>query len=411
MDSLKNTFKLDMSVLHVTPFYPPSIGGIANLVYNLCNALNNLDVNVHIISSSGNNKVSTELPSEIQTSQLTEIKSIYFPGWPYPTLRNFSIPRDLGIKLDSVIKKGKYDIIHVHGHHYPMCWIAIRSAYRYKIPTVLSLHGTYALNPKNFGGRSSLEDLFNTFIFKNILSKCNVVIGGTKQIIDYAMNYSTSHTHFRQIPNGVNTENYFMNLQRKTEYRSKYGIHQNRVIILFVGRFDESKGALEFAQAAKSVLESKQNKFQILMVGKGKLESEIRTILKGLEDVKIIDWQPAEKIHEIYIASDIYVLPSRFEGLPLSIIEAMNANLHIVFSNVGGVSDILKGYLNKTMLTKATPSEIREKLINIYEDDFIPKIDEQSRNYARSFDWNIIAQSLIEIYHELKLKKKSQLLK
>jgi glycosyltransferase involved in cell wall biosynthesis len=338
-------------------------------------------------------------------NKITEVKSIYFPGWPYSTLRNFSVPVDLGLRINSIIKNSHFDIVHVHGHHYPISWIAIRSAYSHKIPTVLSLHGTYALNPKTYGGKSSLEDLFNKFVFRSILSKCNLVIGGTRQIIEYAKKYSVPSNRFMMIPNGVNTNNYVTNLTRKKEYRSKYHIDQDRIVILFVGRFDESKGALDFAKAARLLLKLYSGKFEVVIVGKGKLEPEIRSCLNGLDDSNIIGWQPANKIHEIYIASDIYVLPSKFEGLPLSIIEAMNANLHIIYSNVGGVGDILQGYSKKTVLTNATPHEISKIITDLYEDNSFKISDNGSLTYAQSFDWSKIAKDVSLIYKDLRFMK------
>jgi glycosyltransferase involved in cell wall biosynthesis len=405
LDQAKIIRQKELKILQVTPFFPPSIGGIANLVYNLCNALDNLNIDVHIVTARSNNTENSYRQNSHAANKLTEIKSIYFPGWPYSTLKNFSIPLDLGMKINSIIKNGHFDIVHVHGHHYPICWIAIRSAYRYNIPIVLSLHGTYALNPKSFGGKSSLEELFNKYIFRNILSKCNLVVGGTKQIIEYAENYSAICNRFRIVPNGVNTQDYVTNLNKKKEYRSKYHIDLGKVVILFAGRFDESKGALDFAMAAKYLLEQYRNNFEVVIVGKGRLESEIRSCLKGLDNYNIIKWQPAEKIHEIYIASDIYVLPSKFEGLPLSIIEAMNANLHIVFSNVGGVSDILQGYSKKTMLSNATPDEISKIIIDLYKSNEFKNGDEKSLIYAQNFDWSNIAKNFSLYYNELKINK------
>ena len=169
-----------------------------------------------------------------------------------------------------------------------------------------------------------------------------------------------------------------------------------------MGRFDESKGALDFAKAVKLFLNQYDNKCEVIMVGKGELEPQIRACLKGVDNVKIMEWQSADRIPEIYIASDIYVLPSKFEGLPLTIAEAMIANLHIVYSNVGGVRDILEGYSKKTMLTHATPDDISETLAEICRDDIVSDIDVVSSNYAQTFDWSNIAGDLSLIYKELK---------
>src|SRR5215469_13025388 len=129
------------NILHVTPFFPPDKGGIANHVSNLCLQL----------SKQGNNDIFVVAPRHIHSkSELAaeegiehaaiRIHSFYLLGWPYPTLRSVSIPLDFGFKIDSIIRKGSFDIIHAHGHHYPISWIAINSAHKHSIPCVLTLH-------------------------------------------------------------------------------------------------------------------------------------------------------------------------------------------------------------------------------------------------------------------------------
>ena len=107
------------------------------------------------------------------------------------------------------------------------------------------------------------------------------------------------------------------------------------------------------------------------MVGQGKLENKIRSVVQGLKGIQILDWQPAESIHEIYIAADLFILPSKFEALPLTILEAMAADLHIIYSNVGGVNDILQGYTKKNMLKSIAPEEISRACITLYDNGIL----------------------------------------
>lgn len=389
-----------LRILHVTPFYPPSIGGISNCVFNICKDLNEFDLDIHIVTSR--NIIDRNRYGIRESDKILEIKSIHFPGWPYSTLRNFSFPADLGFKLDSIIKRGVYDVIHVHGHHYPLCWIALHCAHKNEVPTVLSLHGTYALNPKNLGGKSRTEDLFNRYIFKNILMKSNIVIGGTTQIVEYARKYSSSNNKFKIIPTGgVHYNKFKTNLHRKKEYREKYRISQTKIVILFVGRFDESKGALNFAKAAKLLLLHHDSKFEVIMVGRGKLGNRIRSITQGINGIQILDWQPAENIHEIYIAADLFILPSKFEALPLTILEAMAADLHIIYSNVGGVNDILQGYTKKNMLKSITPAEITHTCLALHDYGILTS-DKNSMTFALNFDWRYIARSINDVYNEIR---------
>jgi glycosyltransferase involved in cell wall biosynthesis len=393
--------KNKLDILHVSPFYPPAHGGISNLVYNLCNSLKIYN-NISIITSS---RITDSNHTDTVSNRVFNVKSVYFPGWPYTTLKNFSIPLDLGLRINTIIKKGNFDIVHAHGHHYPICWIALNLAHKRNIPTVLSLHGTYALNPKKMGGKSRLENLFNNYIFRTLLSKCTMIIGGTKKITDYARRYSSTNVNFKIVPNGVNTSQFSLNLNKKDQYRIKYNLHHDKISILFVGRFDESKGALEFAKGAKLLLEQFNDKFEVIMVGDGALLVEIKQILNGINNHRIIKWLPEEVIHEVYIASDIFVLSSKFEGLPLVIIEAMNANLNILYSDVGGVSDILESYSKKRILDKVTPEEIFTKVLELSKNPKIRLFDQPSNSYAQTFDWSFIARDMNTIYNELEIRK------
>jgi len=326
-------------ILQVTPFFPPDRGGIANHASNLCSKLTLLGHRVSVVSPKRWG-INISLESNDQT--VFRLPSFYLPGWPYPTLRSVSVPLDFGRKLDSIIRTGKFDIIHAHGHHYPITWMAIASASKYDLPCVLTLHGMFALNPTVFGGKTMLETLFNKYAFTKILAKVNAVIGLTRQVTEYAMAFGERSTKYSTIPNGVDTDKYKENLKRKKAFRKKYNLDENNIVILFCGRFERVKGAMEFATAISNIVNKTPTGLQIVMVGEGSLESKLKSIVDGLHQIQVLSWRPAEEIHELYIASDIFVIPSRFEALPIAMIEAMNAGLHVIYTAVGGIPDVLE---------------------------------------------------------------------
>ncbi len=114
----------------------------------------------------------------------------------------------------------------------------------------------------------------------------------------------------------------------------------------------------------------------------------------------LFDWQPQEQIHELYIASDIFVLPSRFEALPLTIIEAMNAGLHIVYTPVGGVPEILEGYSAKTILSRVSTVEIENVVLKVISNFRSPDNMNELLAYAQKFDWSYVTSNTIKAYAE-----------
>jgi len=295
---------------------------------------------------------------------------------------------------------GDFDLIHIHGHHYPLSWLSIYQGTKLGIPIMLSLHGMYALNPKVIGGRSTIEELFNKFVLRSILSKCDMVVGGTQGIIEHVKKYDCSNSIYRIVENGVDACKYKNNLERKHYFRSKYKIPSNNIVVLYVGRFEEVKGVLEFSQAAKKLIKSNLN-FHIMMVGDGKLLTEVKSILKDLKGIQIISWVPHSQIHEMFISADIFVLSSKFEALPLTVLEAMNANLHILYTQVGGVDEILSGYNKKTVLREVNPSEIYDKVVMSSQSDTSLVKHDESLKYAQSFDWTNIAKKIDLLYDEI----------
>jgi 1,2-diacylglycerol 3-alpha-glucosyltransferase len=177
----------NFNILTITPFFPPDRGGLSYHVLNLNTNLINSGNSVSTIATKHLGEKISEV--NIGSKSTIRISSFYPPGWPYPTLRSFSIPFDLGKKIDSIIKNGNFDIVHAHGHHYPTSWFAIKSAKKHGIPSVLTLHGMYALDPNVLGGRSKLEDYFNRWVFKKYITKTKAIIGLTDQITNYAKLY------------------------------------------------------------------------------------------------------------------------------------------------------------------------------------------------------------------------------
>ena len=98
------------------------------------------------------------------------------------------------------------------------------------------------------------------------------------------------------------------------------------------------------------------------------------------------------------------MIPSRFEALPITVIEAMNAGLHIVYSPVGGIPDILEKYFPKTELSKVSKEEILKILSDIIL-NFKDSKQKDSLLYAQKFDWANIALETTKVYEECKSLK------
>ncbi|MEM3714149.1 MAG: glycosyltransferase family 4 protein, partial [Nitrososphaeria archaeon] len=264
-------------------------------------------------------------------------------------------------------------------------------------------HGMYALNPQVAEGKTFLEETFNKTIFKLILNRTDSVIGLSKTIVNYAKKYGSKWSKYYVIPNGVDLDLYNGSLHKKMDYRLKYGLPVDNVVILFRGRFNYVKGVMEAAYAARYVTKHWSNVF-FIFVGDGPLKNLIKKILNGLKNVKIYDWASTAAIHELYIASDIYLIPSKWEALPITLIEAMAARLYIISTKVGGIPDVLEGYPRKVFIASFDPKAIVEALEKALNKTCATNVTIDLRRCLKQFNWRSIVHTIENVYNETILR-------
>ena len=141
--------------------------------------------------------------------------------------------------------------------------------------------------------------------------------------------------HAEAVRNGRDPAVFHPDPRRATRIRAELGVARDRVVIIAVSRLVWHKGYPELAAAMRSVPEA-----ELWVVGE-RLESDrgadMAALLRaaGLGDrLRMLGYRA--DIPALLAAADIFTLPSRFEGLPMSVIEAMLTGLPVVATNVRG---------------------------------------------------------------------------
>jgi glycosyltransferase involved in cell wall biosynthesis len=130
-----------------------------------------------------------------------------------------------------------------------------------------------------------------------------------------------------------------LGFQSKESARTVLGLDQNKVYIVFVGRLTQIKRPDRLIEIARH-LKVKYPKVELLIAGAGEkfLEMQALAIRESLPTV-FLGWR--NDIGKILSAGDIAILCSDNEGIPLTLIQASQAGLPIVSTNVGSVGDIV----------------------------------------------------------------------
>ena len=139
------------------------------------------------------------------------------------------------------------------------------------------------------------------------------------------------------IPNSVNVTRF---VTAQPMLWSTLGWPDDSAVTLFVGRLHPQKG-IDLLQASLDTLAPSESNRRLLLVGDGPLRDELETWAKvvGHDRVQIMPWQ--KDVAPIIKASGLLILPSRYEGMPNVVLEAMATGKPVVCSRVEGSEELM----------------------------------------------------------------------
>jgi glycosyltransferase involved in cell wall biosynthesis len=172
-----------------------------------------------------------------------------------------------------------------------------------------------------------------------------LIIGAQKEIDRVRTRYKVTAAKIGQIPNAIDVDSWIP--KNRAEARAKLGIRAGARLIAWHGRVQIPKKGLDVLLDAWKLVCSERptTDLFLLMIGWGRDADEMRRRIEPFSNIIWIDrYVHDEELLMWYLsAADIYALPSRLEGFPVAIIEAMSCGLPIVASDAPGVLDILEG--------------------------------------------------------------------
>ena len=226
----------------------------------------------------------------------------------------------------------KYDLIilHTHGSKAGVLGRIVSGT----LPFVRSVHAVhgFAINP--------YISPFKRFVYVNAerVASCfgDVVIAVAGVLIQKSVEWGMSRrVRYFCVHNYVNVDSF--KLKKK----------KDRLIrIVTVANFKPQKNPIMWAKTAMEITSNFSN-VRFFYIGDGPLRKQAENLLEGNKNIKILGWR--SDISDLLSEMDIFFLPSRWEGLPLSVLEAMACGLPVVASAVDGtkevVLDSITGYL------------------------------------------------------------------
>lgn len=221
---------------------------------------------------------------------------------------------------------------------------------------------------------------------------CNKKIACSKEASKWMFNTLENVLLF---PNAIDSKKFSYNEDSRRKIRSEFGIKDDEILLGNIGRFSTQKNYIRLIDIFSAFHKEHPNA-KLLMTGDGALRGQIRekVIEKGLSEGCIFAGNRND-CHKIFSALDAFVMPSLYEGLPVTLVEAQSSNIPCVVSDT---------------ITRDVDFEGKIKYVSLVSDDakWVTEIEEAlkiSQRYdnsqviiSNSFDNGGVAQELEDIY-------------
>lgn len=229
-------------------------------------------------------------------------------------------------------------------NHYDVIWtnepvmgvvtrLAAKKARKTGTKVLYMVHGFHF-----YKGAPLLNWLIYYPIEKIMASKCDMIC--TVNCEDYQRAREFNVQEVKYIHGvGINTERLTIN-KVVTNIRKELKLSENDILVLSIGELNKNKNQKVIIQAIKKI---NNKQLHYILCGKGDQEKELRDLAIQLGIEKYVHFLGYRKdVVDICSQSDIYVMPSYREGLPVSSLEAMYCGLPLVTSKIRGLEDIME---------------------------------------------------------------------
>ncbi len=366
-----------MRLLICASEYHPDGSGIANVAYNVVRELENMGVECTVCSPTG---------PDIKLGNFTLIKKYGILGmlqyW-HQVSRHF--------------RENDYDAAWLHNP-----FILARNPFK---SCLVTMHATYY-------GASTYWHGLRKHLYKSLvahiecyclthMSPGTLFTGVSQPVCDELKNIGIKNAQVVYIPNGVNIRQ-FCPLKDHEQIRKKFGIPEDDIVLLSVGRLTPAKQPHTMIEVFTH-LEKKLDNVTLCIAGSGELLGETKDLVEklGLRKVLFLGHIDHDQdLPDLYACADYYIMTSKYEGLPLTLLEAMASGLPCIVSdipNLGIVRDADCGII----LNYEDVSVASDQILDYISNDH-PEHSQNARRYAlERLDWSLISRQYLKEFLDL----------
>jgi glycosyltransferase involved in cell wall biosynthesis len=373
-----------MKLLMINYEYPPLGGGAGNSTANLAAELSSLGAEVDVLTSAFHGLSKYEKVNDFSIYRTPVIRR-YLHQCSTPEMMTFIASASLSsIKLAG---RQRPDAT-VAFFGIPSGPVAYLLKMLFNIPYFVLLRGgdVPGFQPYDLKMYHRLAGP----VLREIWSKAARVIGNSTGLSDMARRFYPN-IDIETISNGVDTVLY-----------SPGGRHPEpgRCRALFVGRLTYQKGLDVIIEALKGLDVHVRPQLTVAGDGNARFELERRVAESGLEDdVRFIGWYDRANIPDLYRDADMFVLPSRHEGMSNALLEAMASGLPVIATRIAGNEELVSHDETGLLVPVEDASALSEAMARLTKDSSLRRrIGNAGRELILArYSWKMIAKEYLEL--------------
>ena len=375
----------------VSPSFYPMIGGVENYVLGMGRELVKLGNDVDVYTPDSVLGKACGPPEDV-------VQGIRVHRVPVPFEVSYRIKVWPG--LMGALQKGSHDLVHVYSHD-SYALYALVAARKMKVPLAVTTYGPFEHHSDYDAIRKGAFRLYDAVATPRILGRADAVFVRYPDLAGWAESLGAHAGRIFLEPSGIPKESLVLRAGRGFKQVS------GSPIILYLGRISPLKGVQYAVDAMVDVVKAYPGS-KLLLIGPDYAgfanHLRERAAKLGVSDsVVLMDPIRSEDEQlEAIASSDVFVMPSSFEGFSQSVIKAMAQGKPVVVTNVGGLPYEVDNGKCGAMCEYADPHGLASGVIRLLSNpDEAASLSKEAKKRARSFTFEALAAGLVEHYERV----------
>jgi glycosyltransferase involved in cell wall biosynthesis len=296
------------------------------------------------------------------------------------------------VQLIKIFKKEKFDIVH--------SFLPSDNFYTFLASKTAGIKKVITSSRACYYEKNFLKRTANKIIYR----KSPLVIANSRAGIKFLNEfYGCDIPKLRLLYNGV--EDVTRVAKGKCQLKEEIALNDS-TLLCSIGRLDYQKNHEVSISIMPKIIKN-NNKIKFVIIGTGVLHEKLQSMIQNLKlQNHVFLLGKREDVYDILLESDIFILSSRYEGLPNVILEAMSAAKPVIATNIGGSAELIIDNQNGFLIEKNDKQALLRKLDLLIEDENLRvRMGKEGRKIAQEkFSMEIMIEKAEAIYRELAMK-------